>query len=75
MAEFLQQALIALGLLDRREIGALQVLDQGDFERVAVAEVAEDGGDFMQLRLLRRAPTPQVGRFLGEGVSTPFAVT
>ena len=61
MAIFVDQPLIGLGLLDRVEILALDILEQGDFERLGVVEVADDHRDFVQPRLLRRAPAPLAG--------------
>ena len=61
VAIILDEAAIGLRFLDRVQILALDILDQGDFERLLVAELADDGGDFVQPRLLRRAPAPLAG--------------
>ena len=53
MAVVAHQPLIGLGLLDRVEVLALDVLDQRDLERRGVVEVADDDRHFVQLR--RRA--------------------
>src|SRR4051812_46013000 len=52
---------IGLGLLDRVEVLALDILDQRDLERLLVAEFAHDGGDFVEPGALRRAPAPLAG--------------
>ena len=61
MAIFVDQPLIGLRLLDRVEVLALDILDQRDFERFVVAELADDRRDFVQPRPLRRAPAPLAG--------------
>ena len=58
VAEVGDQAIVAFGLLDRREALALDVFHQGDFEGVLVGQVADDDRHFMQLRALGRTPTP-----------------
>ena len=55
------QPAITLRLVDRREIGALQVLDQGELQRVEIVEAAHDDRHLVQLRLLRRAPAALAG--------------
>ena len=55
------QLMIALGLLDRAEIGALDVFDQRDFGAVGVVEIADYRGNAVQLRTLRCAPAPFAG--------------
>jgi hypothetical protein len=59
--EFFHQAAIALGLLERGEILALDVLDEGDLEGVAIVELLDDDRHFMKLRELRGAPAPLAG--------------
>ena len=61
VVEFLDQLAIAARFFDRVQIGALDVFDEGDFERLGVGEGADDDGHFMQARLLRRAPAPFAG--------------
>ena len=61
VAVVVDQALIGLCFLDRVEVLALDILDQRDLERLLVAEIADDGGDFVQPRPLRRAPAPFAG--------------
>lgn len=56
MAKFLDEALIGLGLLDRIEILALDIFQQGNLQRLAIAIVADDDGHFVQPRTLRCAP-------------------
>src|SRR6185503_18578992 len=61
MAEVGDQPTIGLRFLDRVQILALDVLDQRDFERLLVAEFADDGGDFVQPGALRRPPASLAG--------------
>src|SRR5437764_7206462 len=58
MGIIVDEALIGLRLLDRIEVLSLDILDQGDFERLLVAEFAHDRRDFVQPRPLRGAPAP-----------------
>ena len=62
------QLLIALRLLDRIEVGALHVLDDGEFERGAVVDVAHQHRDVVQPGALRRAPAPFAGNDLVSAV-------
>ena len=55
------QPLIALGLVDRRQIGALQVFDQADLQGVEVADGAQDDRNVVQLGELGRPPTALAG--------------
>ena len=64
MGEFVHQALICLRLLDRVEILTLQVLDQRDFERILVAQLADQHRHFVQLRTLRRPPATLARNYL-----------
>ena len=52
---------VAVGLLERVEIGALDVLDDREFERLAIADVDDDDRDVVQPGALRRAPAPLAG--------------
>ena len=61
MAIIADQPAIGLGLLDRVEILALDILDERDLERLGVAEVADDRRNFVQPRPLRRPPAPFAG--------------
>src|SRR5579885_697790 len=61
VAELLHEPAVALGFLERAQILALDVLDEGDFERFAVLEFADDDRDFVELCHLRRAPAPLAG--------------
>ena len=56
--KFLEQPAIAFGLLERRQILALHILDERHFEHLAVGELADDDRHFVELRRLRRAPAP-----------------
>ena len=44
-AEIAGEALVGAGLLDRVEVLALEVLDDGDLHRLLVGDLADDGGD------------------------------
>ncbi len=44
-AEVAGEALVGAGLLDRVEVLALEVLDDGDLHRLLVGDLADDGGD------------------------------
>jgi hypothetical protein len=55
------EAAISLRLLDRVEIGALDVLDQRDLERLGLAELAHDSGDLVEVCPLRGSPAPLAG--------------
>ena len=68
----IDQRLIAERLFQRIEIRALHVLDDGEFERLAVGHFENDDRHFVQLRALRRAPAPLAGDDL-ERVGLPFA--
>ena len=48
-------------LFDRIEIGALDVLDDGKFERGTIIDLAHDDRDFGQPCPLRRPPAPLAG--------------
>src|SRR5205085_1107517 len=61
VAILVDQALIGLRLLDRVEVLPLDILDQSDFERLVVAELADDRRDFVQPRPLRRPPPSFAG--------------
>ena len=61
MREFVDQALIALGLFDRGQVLALDVFYQRDFERFLVVEVLDYNRNLGQPGLLRGAPTPFAG--------------
>ncbi len=64
VAELGDETLIALGLLERVQILALHILDEREFERVAVAHFAQQHRHFVQLGALRRAPAPLAGEDL-----------
>ena len=44
-AELAGEALVGAGLLDRIEVLALEVLDDGDLHRLLVGDLTDDGGD------------------------------
>src|ERR1700733_4361335 len=58
---------IAGGLLERVQVGALDVFDDGDFERFAVAGLDDDDGDLVQARSLRGPPAALAGDDLVRG--------
>ena len=49
-AELVDQPPVGLGLLQRRQVGALQVLDQRQLERLLVGELAHDDRHLVQAR-------------------------
>ena len=53
MPVFVQQPAIALGFVQRREILTLQVLDEGDLERLPVGILPDDHRQFVKLGQLR----------------------
>ena len=61
MGKLVDEALIGLRFLDRVEILPLDILDQRNFERLLVGEVADDRRNFVEPRPLRRPPTPLAG--------------
>ena len=62
--EFIDQALIALRLFDRRQIFALNVFDQRDLKCFLVVEVLDNDRNFGQSRQLRSAPAALAGNNL-----------
>ena len=48
----------ARGLVDRRQVRALQIFDQAELQGLEIVEAAHHHGHVVQLRLLRRAPAP-----------------
>ena len=65
--ELVEQALIALGLLDRVEVLALEVLDEGGGERVGVAERADEARHLGEAGRLGGAPAALAGDDLEAG--------
>ena len=61
MAVPVDQLAIALGLLDRVQILALDILDQRDLRRRRLVDLADDRRDRVQPRPLRRAPAALAG--------------
>ena len=57
----LHQRDVAGGLLDRVEVGALHVLDDGEFERLHVGRLDDGDRHLVQAGALRRAPAPLAG--------------
>ncbi len=55
------QALQRLGLFERRQVLALEVLDQRDLEHLGIVDVADDGRQFAQADLDRRLIAPLAG--------------
>src|ERR1051325_9555248 len=55
------ERLIAGGLLERIEIGALHVLDDRELERFGVGRLVHDDRHLVQTGALRRAPAPLAG--------------
>src|SRR3989304_9222156 len=56
--ELRQEFLVGLGLLDRVQILAEQVLDQGELQALGIRRLAYPCGDLLQARELCRAPPP-----------------
>ena len=52
---------VALRFLERVEVGALDVLDDRQFERFAIADIDDDDRHFVQAGALRGAPPPFAG--------------
>ncbi|KAK0330219.1 hypothetical protein LTR94_033717, partial [Friedmanniomyces endolithicus] len=61
VAEFVEQPLIGLRLLDRVEILPLDILQKSDLQRFAVGIVADDDRHLVETRALRRAPAAFAG--------------
>ena len=60
-AVIVAQAAVGLRFLDRVQIFALDVLDEGHFEQLVVGDVANRDGDFEEAGALGRAPTALAG--------------
>jgi hypothetical protein len=58
------QLAITLRLFDRVEVGALDVLDDRDFQHLGIVEVPHDDGDLVNLGPLRGPPAPFAGNDL-----------
>src|SRR3546814_14853964 len=61
MAELIDETLVGFRLLDCVEVRALNVLDDRDFQRFDIVEIADEGGNLVEPRLLRRPPAPPAG--------------
>ena len=59
--EFVDQAFVALGLFERRQILPLHVFNQAEFERFAIRQFAQDRRHFVKTNKLRRSPAPFAG--------------
>ena len=59
--ELVDQLAIGLGRLERVEILALEVLDQGELELLAIGELADDGGDPLEAGRLGGSEPPFAG--------------
>jgi hypothetical protein len=64
MAEPVHQLSITLRLFDRVQVGALDVLDDRDFQHLGIVEVPHDDGQFVNLRPLGGPPAPFAGNDL-----------
>ncbi len=60
-AELVHQAAVGFRLLQRRQILALQILDEGDLEHLGIAERPDDDRHLVQPGALRGAPAPLAG--------------
>ena len=58
LLEVVDQATQTLRLVDRRQVGALQVFDQAELQRLEIVEAAQHYRHVVKLRLLCRAPAP-----------------
>ncbi len=67
VAEAVHQLAVALRLLDGVEVGALHVLDDGEFEHLGVVEIAHHRGQLVHRGELRRPPAPLAGDDLEAG--------
>src|SRR5271165_212423 len=63
-AELVDQPAVGLRFFERRQILALKVLDQCDFERIRIRDRANDDRDLMQPEALRGTPPPLTGNKL-----------
>src|SRR3954468_14458553 len=61
IAELVHQAPVAGGFLNRIEVRALDILDNGVFERGPVVDLNDDHRHLVQAGHLRRAPAPLAG--------------
>ena len=61
VAAALRQALQRLGLFERRQVLALQVLDQRELEHLGVVDVADDDRQLPEADLDRRLVAPLAG--------------
>src|SRR4051794_12405079 len=59
--ELAHQAAIGLGFFERREIGALQILDQRDLDHLGIAEAPDKDRNLVQPDALRRPPAALAG--------------
>ncbi len=61
MAEAVHQLPVGGGLLDRIQVGALDILDDRDLDHIGIGKLADDDRQFVQLRHLRRTPAAFAG--------------
>ena len=61
MTKALNQLTIAFGLLNGAQIRALDILDQRQFMRLAIAHLTDDRRHHMKLGKLRCTPAPLTG--------------
>ena len=61
VAIVVNELLIAVGFLQRIEVGTLDVLDDGDFQRLAVVDVVHHHRHIVEAGALRRPPPPLAG--------------
>ena len=59
--EFADQPFVSFGLFDRVQVLPLDVLEDRDFQRLLIVEVADNDGYFVKPRLLGGAPAPLAG--------------
>jgi hypothetical protein len=59
--ELLDEAAVALGLLERVEVGPLEVLDQGQLEGLGGGDIPDDGRHLVETRELGGPPPSLTG--------------
>src|SRR3546814_12235281 len=64
MAEFSNQFPISFGLFDRIKVLALDILNESDFQRFRIVEIANNGWNAMELGPLSGPPAPLAGNDL-----------
>src|SRR3546814_17843728 len=61
MAEFSNQFPISFGLFDRIKVPALDILNESDFQRFRIVEIANNGWNAMELGPLSGTPASLAG--------------